>query len=71
MLPKTGIDIAPDAERCVPEMTNCATLVAVGSLTARLPEIVAKGDRLYASPTVAAGASLLETGKINLVGMGR
>src|SRR6516225_7035229 len=44
MLPNTGIDIAPDTERCVPEMTICATLVAVGSLTARLPEIVAKGE---------------------------
>ena len=30
--------------RRVPEMTICATLVAVGSLTARLPEIVAKGE---------------------------
>src|SRR6516165_4517234 len=44
MLPNAGIDIAPGVKRCVPEMTICATLVAVGSLNARLPEIVAKGE---------------------------
>ena len=40
MLPNAGIDIPPGAKRRVPEMTICATLVAVGSLTARLPAIV-------------------------------
>src|SRR5262245_30689058 len=44
MLPNAGIDIAPGARRRVPEMTICATLMAVGSLTARLPEMVAKGE---------------------------
>src|SRR5215510_4046780 len=44
MLPNAGIDIAPGVRRRVPEMTICATLVAVGSLTARLPEMVAKGE---------------------------
>src|SRR5215470_12562915 len=44
MPPNAGIDIAPGAKRRVPEMTICATLVALGSLTARVPEIVAKGD---------------------------
>src|ERR1700758_2815918 len=44
MPPNAGIDIAPGVKRRVPEMTICATLVAVGSLTARLPEIVAKGE---------------------------
>src|SRR5262252_5967620 len=44
MLPNAGIDNDPGANRRVPEMTICATLVAAGSLTARLPEIVAKGE---------------------------
>src|SRR5215831_20906493 len=44
MPPNAGIDIPPGAKRRVPEMTICATLVALGSLTARLPEIVAKGE---------------------------
>jgi hypothetical protein len=45
VLPNAGIDIAPGVKRRVPEMTACATFVAVGSLTARLPEIVARGER--------------------------
>src|SRR5262249_4578616 len=44
MLPNAGIDIEPGVRRCVPETTICATLVAVGSLTARLPEIVAEDE---------------------------
>jgi hypothetical protein len=44
VLPNAGIDIAPGARRRVPEMMIWATLVAVGSLTARLPEMVAKGE---------------------------
>src|SRR5271169_2821376 len=44
MLPKAGIEIAPGAKRRVPEMTICTTLVALGSLTARLPDIVANGE---------------------------
>src|SRR5271170_2200868 len=44
MLPKAGIDTASSGSvRCVPEITICATFVAVGSLTARTPAIVAKG----------------------------
>jgi hypothetical protein len=38
------MDIAPGVNRRVPEITICATLVALGSLTARVPDIVAKGD---------------------------
>ena len=44
MLPNAGIDIAPGVKRRVPEMTICATFVAFGSLTVRVPEIVATGD---------------------------
>lgn len=44
MLPNAGIDIAPGVKRRVPEITICAILVAFGSLTARLPEIVANGE---------------------------
>ena len=45
MLPKAGIETTPFGScRMVPEITIWATLVAVGSLTARLPAIVAKGE---------------------------
>jgi hypothetical protein len=44
-LPKPGIGRMPAGwSRRVPEITICATLVAVGSLTARAPGSVAKGE---------------------------
>src|SRR5271169_4381170 len=44
MLPNAGIETTPCGScRRVPVMTICATFVAVGSLTARAPVMVAKG----------------------------
>src|SRR5476651_2528603 len=42
--PNAGIETAPSVCRLVPEMTICATLVALGSLTAQAPVSVAKGE---------------------------
>ena len=45
MLPKAGMESAPGGIcRLVPEITICATLVALGSLTARTPVSVASGE---------------------------